>query len=269
MITLSGSSPMVPSATLSEQAQHLRTWGYDAIAVFQPLDRWDADVRRELVTLESRTGVRPVEFVLTDAIYGNAMSGDAALRARCRRMYREATEVCAEIGAVTEIEFEYRPQDPAPLFDPYRQLSVAQRDDFIAFYLELLDVVVGTPGRVLLEPLNRYESRYLNSVADNSAIIDAVAHPNAGLLPDTFHMSIEEADPAAALRSAGDRVIHVHLGDNNRLLPGHGRLDWTGIFAALHDIGYDGVVNLECSTEGDPASSLPLTADFLRSLIAA
>ena len=59
----------------------------------------------------------------------------------------------------------------------------------------------------------------------------------------------------------------MHLGDNNRLLPGHGRLDWPSIFGALTEIGYAGYVNLECSTEGDPATTLPATATYLRELI--
>lgn len=260
------SSPMVPGETLTEKGNLLREWGYDAIAVFQPLSEWNDGVREELGSLESRTGVRPVEFVLTDDIYGKAMSADADLRARCRDMYRQAVDVCAEFGLVTEIEYEYGPQDPMPLFDPYQQLSAAQEEDFLAFYRELLDRAAGSDAAVLLEPLNRYESRYLNSVEDNLRMLAAVAHPNAGLLPDTFHMSIEERSIPDALRAAGDEVRHVHLGDNNRVLPGRGALDWTAIFGALRDIGYDGAVNLECSTGGDPAVTLPENARLLRDL---
>src|SRR5437879_3395943 len=60
------SSPMVPGTTLTEKAELLKQWGYEGIAVFQPLDTWDDKTRRELTSLQSRTGVRPVEFVLTD-----------------------------------------------------------------------------------------------------------------------------------------------------------------------------------------------------------
>lgn len=266
---LSCSSPMVPGATLTEKAELLGQWGYDAIAVFQPLESWNDSIRREVASLTSRTGIRPVEFVLTDDIYGNAMSDDLDLRERCRAMYCEAASVCAEIGAVTEIEFQYGAQDPLPLFDPFQQLTLEQKTAFIEFYREILDLVAGSEGRVLLEPINRYESRYLNQVADNLEIVDAVAHPNAGLLPDIFHMSIEEADLGDALRSAGSRVAHVHLGDSNRLLPGYGHLDWPAIFRALRAIGYEGYVNLECSTSGDPAKTLPATATLLRELIEA
>lgn len=260
------SSPMVPGASLTEKADRLRGWGYDAIAVFQPREEWNDDVRGELAALEARTGVRPVEFVLTSEIYGNAMAADDGLRTACREMYREAVDVCAELGLVTEIEYEYGPQDPMPLFDPYQQMSTDQEAQFIEFYRELLGRAEGSAASVLLEPLNRYESRYLNSVEDNLRILAKVDHPNAGLLPDTFHMSIEEADIPAALRLAGAHVRHVHLGENNRLLPHRGSLDWEAIFGALQEIGFDGAVNLECSTDGDPDQTLPRTARALREL---
>lgn len=263
------SSPMVPGATLTEKATLLARWGYDAIAIFHPYDAWDDGVRREIGTLERATGVRPVELVLTDEIYGKAMDDDPDLRGRCRAMYLEAAATCAEHGLVTEIEYEYGAQDPLPLFEPHARLDDDQRSAFIELYLQMLEAVAGSEGRVLLEPLNRYESRYLNLVEHNLEIIEAVDHPNAGLLPDTFHMSIEEADLASSLRAAGDRIAHVHLGDSNRLLPGHGHLDWRAIFAALADVGFDGTVNLECSTEGDPAVSLPQAADRLRELLGA
>ena len=262
------SSPMVPGATMTDKARRLREWGYDAIAVFQPHENWDDSVRGELGTLESRTGVRPVEFVLMSQVYGKAMSPDDELRTACRDMYRQAVDVCAELGLVTEIEFEYGPQDPMPLFDPYQQLSPDQEDRFAEFYLDLLGRAEGSAAAVLLEPLNRYESRYLNSVTDNLRVLARVDHPNAGLLPDTFHMSVEEASIPDALREAGDRVRHVHFGENNRLLPGHGALDWKAIVEALRDIGYDGAVNLECSTSGDPNETLPRTAAMLRDLAA-
>src|SRR5439155_8584231 len=93
------SSPMVPGTTLVEKAELLKEWGYDAISVFLPLATWDNATRHELATLEGRTGVRPAEFALMDNVYGNAMSDDDSLRARCRAMYREPAAVCAEIGA--------------------------------------------------------------------------------------------------------------------------------------------------------------------------
>lgn len=259
---------MVPGRTLTEQADHLKAWGYDAISVFTPYAGWSDAVQTELSGLHTQTGVRPCEFVLIDDIYGHAMDSSPALRAQCRTMYREAASVCAQLGLITEIEYEYGPQDPMPLFEPYQQLSMTQTAEFVAFYRELLDIVAGTDGTVLIEPLNRYESRYLNTVADSATIVAAANHPSAGLLLDVFHMSIEERGIPESIVAAGKLTRHVHLADNNRLLPGLGNIDWKAVFASLRQIDFDGVVNLECSTSGDPELTLPGAARFLLDLAA-
>ena len=144
------SSPMVPGATLTEKAERLREWGYDAISVIHPRDEWNESVHRELAALEARTGIRPVEFVLISEVYGRAMSPDEGLRTACRDMYREAADVCAELGLVTEVEFEYGAQDPLPLFDPYQRMTSDEEDRFAEFYLELLGRVDGSSASILL-----------------------------------------------------------------------------------------------------------------------
>jgi sugar phosphate isomerase/epimerase len=260
---------MVPGRTLTEQADHLHRWGYDAISVFTPYADWSDAAQAELASLHTQTGVRPCEFVLIDDIYGHAMDVSPDLRAQCRAMYSEAASVCAQQGLITEIEYEYGPQYPMPLFDPYQQLDATQKADFVSFYRELLEIVAGSEGTVLIEPLNRYESRYLNTVADSAEIVRAANHPNAGLLLDIFHMSIEERNIPEAIVAAGGQARHVHLADNNRLVPGVGDIDWAAVFASLRDISFDGVLNLECSTSGVPEQTLPEAARFLRDQLAA
>jgi sugar phosphate isomerase/epimerase len=261
------SSPMVPGESLTEKAENLARWGYDAISVVQPLDTWDEHAHSELASIERRTGIRPARFVLTSPTYGHAMSPNQDLRARCRAMYRQAALICAELGAVMEIEYEYGAQDPLPLFSPYQQLNDEQRDAFLAFYGEMLLVVEGTSASILLEPLNRYECKFLNRMSDNVHVVDLVSHPNAGLLPDTFHMSLEESDMGGSLREAGHRIRHMDLADSNRLLPGRGLLDWSEIFNALHEIGYEGDLNLECCPGDDPSVELAAAAGLLRGLV--
>jgi len=98
---------------------------------------------------------------------------------------------------------------------------------------------------IALEPLNRYESRLLNTVAETLEVVEAVGADNVGLLFDTFHANIEEADPAAAIGAAGSRLAHVHLADSNRWVPGYGHIDFHAAERALDRIGYGGAVVLE------------------------
>jgi len=88
--------------------------------------------------------------------------------------------------------------------------------------------------RIGLEPLNRFETYFLNRCEQALALVDAVGG-DIGVALDAFHMNIEEADLLAAIRAAGDRLVDFHVADNNRMPPGHGALDWTAIVRATFD----------------------------------
>jgi sugar phosphate isomerase/epimerase len=264
---LACSSPMVPADTLTQKAKLLKLWGYCGIAIFIDHKDWNEEACEEIVSLESRTGIVPCEFVLTGELYGHLMDNDPDIRARSKATYIEAAAICARIGANTSVEFEYKLQDPMPLFDPYQKLDAEQYAGFIGLYNELLSVVQTTNGYVLLEPLNRYESSVLNTVTDCSELLRELNAPNAGLLFDFFHASIEERNLVDSIHSAGGLIRHVHLGDNNRLLPGRGNIDWRRCFGALSEVGYAGFINLECSTSGDARRTLPEVAEYIGSLI--
>ena len=98
---------------------------------------------------------------------------------------------------------------------------------------------------LLLEPINRYETDYLNTIEESLDAIEEIGAPNLKVLADTFHMNMEEVDMAAALRRAGSRLGHVHLVDSNRRAPGYGHLDMRSILQALRGIHYQGYLSFE------------------------
>ena len=98
---------------------------------------------------------------------------------------------------------------------------------------------------ILLEPLNRYECDYLNTLEEGVRVIREIDMPSLKLLADTFHMNIEETDITASLRTSGPELGHVHLADSNRLAPGYGHLDVQGVLRALRDMGYQGYLSFE------------------------
>lgn len=118
--------------------------------------------------------------------------------------------------------------------------------------------------QVYLEPLNRYEDYLVNTLADAVSIVEEVASPGVSVIADTFHMSIEESDIAAAIRAAGSHIQHVQLGDSDRFEPGHGHYDWPETLSALHEIGYDGWLAMECGLSGLAADVLPGVAAILK-----
>jgi len=90
-----------------------------------------------------------------------------------------------------------------------------------------------------LEPLNRFETFIVNTVADGVRLLDEVDHPAVGLLLDTFHMHIEEKNSAAAIRMASRHLKHFHASENDRGIVGSGQVAWPAVFGALQDVGYD------------------------------
>lgn len=264
---LSCSDGMVPGKTLTEKALNLKNWGYDAIAIFTEYQKWNSESLTELLSIKEKTGVVPCEFVFMDPTYGHLMDPDKNTKMHAVAMYKEAIKICKQIGAITEMEFAYGAQDPLPLFDPYQKMSPDEEKEFLEVLMELGGEAEGSLAQVLIEPLNRYETKYLTRMQDCLEILKKVNLSNTGILADFFHLSIEEADLPASILSAQGYIKHVHLGDNNRLLPGYGHTDWHACFNALKDIGFVGYVNLECGIPGKPEELLPRTAEYLKKLI--
>jgi len=101
-----------------------------------------------------------------------------------------------------------------------------------------------------LEPLNRFETYFLNIAADAIALVDEIDSPGVQVMLDTFHMNIEEKDPAAAIRACGERLRHFHACGNDRGTPGRGSIAWWRIIRALKDIGYDHAAVIESFVPG-------------------
>ncbi|OON85971.1 sugar phosphate isomerase [Oribacterium sp. C9] len=102
--------------------------------------------------------------------------------------------------------------------------------------------------RLAIEPLNRFETDFINTVDQGLELIDRIGFDNVGLLLDTFHMNIEEENIPAAIRKAGDKVFHLHTCANNRGIPGRDNFDWAAIASAVKDIGYDDYCVIESFT---------------------
>ena len=104
-----------------------------------------------------------------------------------------------------------------------------------------------------LEPLNRFETYFLNTLEDAARLVHGVGAPNVKIHFDTFHSNIEEKHPAEALRAVAKDVGHVHLSENDRGIPGTGHVDWKGILKVLKEIGYDGWLTIESFARPEPA----------------
>ena len=119
---------------------------------------------------------------------------------------------------------------------------------------------------LLIEPINRYETNFINTAVDALSLLDEVDDPSLKVLLDTFHMNIEEAAMTDALKLAGDRLGYVHFADSNRLAPGQGHVDFVAVLETLEELGYRGVVAAEILPLPNDVTAARQTAEFWRRL---
>lgn len=136
------------------------------------------------------------------------------------------------------------------------------------FFAEALaELAPAFPGTVLIEPMNRYECSLLCNVAEMSEFLDEVALPNVGILFDTFHANIEEADIPSSLVGARGKLRHIHFADSNRRFPGAGHFDFAGTLRMLEAVDYRGWISMETLPWPDPETAAGKAAKHISNLI--
>ncbi len=121
--------------------------------------------------------------------------------------------------------------------------------------------------RINFEPINRYEAALVNSTREGAEFLHSIGDPESvGILYDTFHSNIEDADMAEAVGRYAGKISHVHLADSNRALPGDGHIDFAAIFRRLRESGYAGYVSLETLNLPDRESVRRRAEECLRKI---
>ena len=134
------------------------------------------------------------------------------------------------------------------------QQTPAQRKEDLARTAKNLrvaaDYAEGKGVKLALEPLNRFETSFINLMEQALELVDLVDSPACGVMIDTFHGNIEEKSLGKAIEMAGDKLYHVHANENDRGVPGTGHVAWDEVGAALKKINYSGGMVIESfSTE--------------------
>ena len=190
---------------------------------------------------------------------------DAEHRRDAQQQLRDQLRVMAEIGgrgAMTPASYGMFSRRLPP-FEPPRS-EADDRTILIDALGNLGEHAHSLGVAIFLEPLNRYEDHMVNRLDDAVSLIEAIGLSSVQVGADTYHMNIEEADPAAALLAAGPHIGHVQASDSNRLEPGAGHVDWPLIGATLAAIGYEGPIAVESRLSGQPEPSLSAVPPLLR-----
>ena len=171
---------------------------------------------------------------------------DAAIRANGAAYVRHCIDAKHTIGAHTLIGPMY-----AAVGRTWQMTAEERERDMLVLVAALRELAEYAAARdvvLCIEPLNRFETSFLNLASQGIELIDRVDHPSCQLMLDTFHMNIEERSLGNAIRAVGQRLCHFHACENDRGAPGSGHVPWDDVALALREIGYAGPVVIESFT---------------------
>jgi D-psicose/D-tagatose/L-ribulose 3-epimerase len=223
----------------------IKAWGFDGVELFlSPQEPADIPAVRRMLEanhLECTTcSVLPRECHL--------VSPQADVRARGVEFLKTCVDRTAELGARLIC---------GPMYAGLGVMTGRRRTaDEWNWAIEGLQTV----GRhaetrevtICLEPLNRFETYFLNTLEDAASLVRGIGAPNVKIHFDTFHSNIEEKHPAEALRSIASDLGHVHISENDRGIPGSGHVDWQGVLKVLKAIRYNGWMTIESFAQPEP-----------------
>lgn len=231
--------------------ESIKNWGYDGaeLVMFGGTDKGWADVGRKLrdIGLEATA----VTIVSPET---NPISDDPKVRAAAVEAFKQKIE-WARLAGVQNL--------CGPFYSPVGCLdrkgvrvtdgpSVDERKRAVEFFKTVAPVAEKAGVLLAVEPLNRFETYFLNSCEDARRLVREVGHPAFRLMVDTFHTNIEEKDVYAAFADNGETLGHVHISENDRSTPGRGNVRWDQAFFGLKAAGYDGWLVVEAFGQALP-----------------
>lgn len=224
----------------------IRQLGYDGVDLFA-----DRKTDEEIDRLAGLLETHGLEVAMYLAIYLAEMGCKLADRDEGKR-----TEVVSEYKKQILVGRKLRAKNmPIGLLRGGRENDEPEKtymDRLARSVYDLLDCAEDAGITLCIEPVNRYEINTLNRLDEVLEFIEAYRFHPLKILPDTFHMNIEDASIEKAILSAAGKIGHVHIADSNRLAPGFGHLNYPSIIKSLKETGYDGYLTVEALPLPDP-----------------
>jgi D-psicose/D-tagatose/L-ribulose 3-epimerase len=244
---------------LEKLAPHVVELGFDWIELpIEGLNDFDYARAAEIIR-QNNLGVSVVLAMGPDR---DLIHPDASIRENGAAYIRHVIDAAQTIGATNVVGPIYSAVGRTWQQTPEER----KRDmDILIPTLKSLAAYAQERGVVLcLEPLNRFETSFINLASQAIEVVDSVGSPSLQIMLDTFHMNIEEPSLGDAIRAVGPRLHHVHTCENDRGAPGSGHVPWSEVAQALKDIKYNGPLVIESFT--DKVKSIARAAAIWRPL---
>jgi sugar phosphate isomerase/epimerase len=244
--------------TIRQRALLLQRLGY------QGIELGDEYVNRSVESIQAElAGTGIVVTAITGSL--QLLDTDPKVRARAVELDRQRLEMARALGASGLIEVPVfgpnRFQDLSPVMTP-REIE----DRLLVAALKQLAPDVARAGvNLLIEPLTKKETHYMNLQEHGVEIIKAIGAPGFKLLSDFYHMQMEEKDIAVTLTTCGAYTGYVHLADGvKRTEPGSLPFDYRPGFRALKKAGFSGWLTVESGATDNPAAALARALKYIQ-----
>ena len=224
--------------------------GYDGVDLDAEPDRIEPQQFNEVASLAASLGLKVPALICAWGGWHagevrDLASSDESVRSYAVRYTQKCIDLAASLDEPPLIEIA-----AVPPHSEYPVTSVPRptlRRNFVKSTREIGAYAAPLGVRVAIEPINRFEgyAGFLNSIMEAKSVADEVGADNVGVLADFFHVNIEDAALADTLRLAGDRLMCIHLADNNRQAPGTGHIDFLQVVRTLNSMGYSGYLSLD------------------------
>ncbi|MDX2163674.1 MAG: sugar phosphate isomerase/epimerase family protein [bacterium] len=258
MIHIAVQEDMLPGRSMVEKFEHAKALGV------QGIEFWGRGLPfkvEQIVDAMDRTGIRAA--MVNHGRQGRILDSDPLAREQGLDDLRQSIMCAADLRAAGVVFVPHFFGPLMPDLAPYLS-AVELEAEMLHTHLRTLSDYADAMGVTLyVEPINRYETHFLNRLEQAAKVARRINHPRVKIVADLFHMALEETDMAAAIRDHADVIGHVHLADSNRRLPGQGLIDFRAMADALHAMAYSGWAAFEC---GQPGDNAPAAAQYLADL---
>lgn len=254
---------ILPGSSLEEKLSSAEAIGFEGVEL------WGRNISKRLeVLLDTIPSFKIKVSTICSGYPGDLLHADRKQRELAIEGIVERLKASSDLGAVGLIVVPTFGGPKLPdLYPLYENVRWIERR-LLVEELRILDKHAVDYGTfILLEPLNRYETHFLNTVGEAVDIIEDVGGENIRLMADFFHMNIEEDDLVEALKNGGQYLSHLHLADSNRLVPGAGHIDFSAPLLFLKQIQYKYYLAFECRVPEPRFERLRTSLNFLRRLI--
>lgn len=260
---------MLPGKTVLEQLQNAAALGLAGV------EFWAENLTQRVPEIDA--ALRETGLMAAGVNYGRGgrlLDPDRPQREAALAAFRRAVVDAVDIGAPAVILVPHFGQPALPYLTPYKSLIQLEYELLHNHLRTLSDYVYAIGVDLYIQPVNRYETHFINTLADGVRVRRRIKdHPHVKLAADTFHMALEETDPTAALRDYAADIGYIHLADSNRRLPGQGRTDFAAVISTLKQANYAGWLTLSGGSPGHNAEDarrfmdeVPLCLAFLRKM---